>query len=191
MRYDWHPRYSLLDHFIHPDSTEEDFRRVNYGEQGDFVNQPYAASIRGSAVILERRGGVWIEGDRVPLAVRKTVEPGPGLLGVTWEIENLSPRRISLRFGTEWNLLAFPHEVEFHRRGWVKLYGGRLSFEPEDPGELWTAPLETLSQSEEGFDIIHQGYGLMPMWSFELDAGQTRRVTVRLREKGGEESGRT
>jgi hypothetical protein len=185
MRYDWHPRHSLLDHFIHPDSREEDFRRANYGEQGDFVNQPYTATVRGPAVVLERRGGVWVEGDRVPIVVRKTVEPGPGLVSVAWEIENLSARTVPFRFGSEWNLLAFPHEVEFHRRGWVKLYSGRLSFEPQDPGELWTMAIETLSQSEVGFDIIHQGYSFMPTWAFTLGAGRTERIAVILREKGG------
>jgi hypothetical protein len=185
MRYDWHPRHSLLDHFIHPDSTEQDFRRTNYGEQGDFVNQPYTASVQSLSVVLERKGGVWVEGDRVPVAIRKTVEPGAGLLRVAWEVENLGPRSIPLRFGSEWNILAFPQEVEFHRRGWVKLFGGRLSFEPQDPGELWTLPLETLSQSEEGFDIIHQGYSFMPVWSLTLGAGQTERITIILRARDG------
>ncbi|MGA2532029.1 MAG: alpha-amylase/4-alpha-glucanotransferase domain-containing protein [Candidatus Aminicenantales bacterium] len=183
MRYDWHPRYSLLDHFIHPDSTEEDFRKVNYGEQGDFVNQPYEAVVRGGALVLERRGGVWVEGDRVPVVVRKTIEPGPGLLRVVYEIENLSDRTVALRFGSEWNLLAFPPEVEFHRRGWVKLYGGALSFEPRDTHEIWTLPLETISQSEEGFDIIHQGFSFMPLWAFTLSGKKAQGIEVLLKER--------
>jgi hypothetical protein len=183
MRYDWHPRYSLLDHFIHPDSTEEDFRKVNYGEQGDFVNQPYEAVVRGGALVLERRGGVWAEGDRVPVLVRKTIEPGPGLLRVVYEIENLSDRTIALRFGSEWNLLAFPPEVEFHRRGWVKLYGGALSFEPRDTHEIWTLPLQTISQSEEGFDIIHQGFSFMPLWAFTLAGKKAQGIEVLLKER--------
>lgn len=182
MRYDWHPRYSLLDHFIHPDSTEEDFRKVNYGEQGDFVNQPYEAVVRGGALVLERRGGVWIEGDRVPVVIRKTIEPARGLLRVVYEIENLSDRTIALRFGSEWNLLAFPPEVEFHRRGWVKLYGGALSFEPQDTQEIWTLPLQTISQSEEGFDIIHQGFSFMPLWAFTLAGKKARGIEVLLKE---------
>lgn len=182
-RYDWHPRHSLLDHFIHPDSTEDDFRKINYGEQGDFVNQPYEASVREGALVLERRGGVWVDGERVPVQVRKTIEAGPGLLRVVYEIENISDRDLALRFGSEWNLLAFPQEVEFHRRGWVKLFKGQISFEPQNPSELWTLPLETLSQSEEGFDIIHQGYSFMPLWSFTLAGKKSERMEVFLRER--------
>jgi alpha-amylase/alpha-mannosidase (GH57 family) len=183
MSYDWHPRYSLLDHFLHPHSTEEDFRKINYGEQGDFVNQPYEAAVREGALVLERRGGVWADGERVPLLVRKTIEAGRGLLRVVYDIQNLSARSLPLRFGSEWNLLAFPHEVEFHRRGWVKLYGGLISFEPQDTTELWTLPLQTISQSEEGFDIIHQGYSFMPLWAFTLAGQEARRVEVLLKEK--------
>jgi len=183
MRYDWHPRHSLLDHFIHPDTAEDDFRKVNYGEQGDFVNQPYASSIRSGGLILERKGGVWVEGERVPVIVRKELQPGPGFLSVAYEVENLSARALSLRFGSEWNLLAFPEEVEFHRQGPVVLYGGRLAFEPQNPVELWTLPLETLSQSEEGFDIIHQGFSFMPVWALSLAGGQTGRVEILLKER--------
>jgi hypothetical protein len=183
MRYDWHPRYSLLDHFIHSDATEDDFRKVNYGEQGDFVNQPYESSVRDGGLVLERRGGVWVEGERVPVLVRKKLEPGPGLLRVIYEVENLSDRGLALRFGSEWSFLAFPGEVEFHRRGWVILYGGRFALEPQDPVELWTLPLETLSQSEEGFDIIHQGFSFMPLWALSLAAKKTERFEVLLKER--------
>ncbi len=184
LRYDWHPRYSLLDHFLNPESTEEDFRRLNYGEQGDFVNQPYEASVRDNALVLERRGGVWVEGERLPVLVRKTVEAARGLVRVVYEVENLSDRGFAVRFGSEWNLLAFPNEVEFHRRGWVKLWRGRISFEPQNTSELWTLPLQTLSQSEEGFDIIHQGFSFMPLWAFTLAGKKAERIEVLLREKG-------
>jgi len=183
LRYDWHPRYSLLDHFLHPDSSEQDYRRLDYGEQGDFINQPYQASVRDGLLVLERRGGVWVEGERLPVLVRKSVEPGPGFVRVAYEVENLSDRSFEARFGSEWNLLAFPHEVEFHRRGWVKLWRGRLSFEPRNSSELWTMPLQTLSQSEEGFDIIHQGFSFMPLWAFTLSGKTTERIEVLLREK--------
>jgi alpha-amylase len=185
MRYDWHPRYSLLDHFIHADSTEEDFRKVNYGEQGDFVNQPYEASVRDGGLELERRGWVWVDGERLPVLVRKRIEPGSSLIRVVYDVENLSERSLRLRFGSEWNFLAFPEEVEFHRRGWVVLYGGRLALEPQNPVELWTMPLETLSQSEEGFDIIHQGFSFMPLWTLSLAGKKRERLEILLKERNG------
>jgi len=185
-RYDWHPRHSLIDHFIHGDSTEDDFRKINYGEQGDFVNQPYEASVRDGGLVLERRGGVWVEGERVPVLVRKTLEPGPGRLRVVYEIENLSARGLALRFGSEWNLLAFPEEAEFQRHRGVVLYGGRIVLEPQNPAELWTMPLETLSQSEGGFDIIHQGFSFMPLWALTLGAKKSEKFEILLKERHGQ-----
>ncbi len=185
MRYDWHPRYSLLDHFIHPDSNEDDFRRIDYGEQGDFVNQPYEASLEGGRLVLERRGGVWVEGERVHVLVRKSLEPEASGLKVVYDIQNRGTAALSLRFGSEWNFLAFRNDAEFHRRGWAKLYGGRIVFAPQDPVELWTMPLETVSQSEEGFDIIHQGYSFMPLWALKLEGKQTERLEIHLKATHG------
>ncbi|MDO8733557.1 MAG: DUF1926 domain-containing protein, partial [Elusimicrobiota bacterium] len=41
LKYDWYNRYSLIDHFFHPTTTLEKFSDCEYGELGDFVNQPY------------------------------------------------------------------------------------------------------------------------------------------------------
>ncbi|MGE5741938.1 MAG: alpha-amylase/4-alpha-glucanotransferase domain-containing protein, partial [Candidatus Aminicenantes bacterium RBG_16_66_30] len=35
MRYDWYPRFSMIDHFFRPGTTPEDLRRIDFGEQGD------------------------------------------------------------------------------------------------------------------------------------------------------------
>jgi len=181
VRYDWHPRYSLLDHFLRAEASEDDFKKVDGGELGDFVNQPYEAAVRDGGLVLERRGGVWSDGERVPILVRKKIEPGPGRLRIAYEIHNLALKPLAVRFGSEWNFLAFPHEFEGRRDG-VLLYGGRLALEPRGAIGVWTRPLETLSQSEEGFDIIHQGFGLMPVWSFILGGDKAQKFEILFRE---------
>ncbi len=76
-RYDWHPRYSLLDHFLHPEATEEDFRRIDFGEQGDFVNQPYSASVHGQSSSRGGEGFGWM-GPASPLPSARPSSPDPG-----------------------------------------------------------------------------------------------------------------
>ena len=183
MRYDWHPRWSALDHFLHPATAAQDFRAASYREQGDFVDQPYAASVDGGRLLLERRGGVWVDDRRLELAVRKWVVAESRTLRVDYELENLSGEPLALTFGSEWNLLAFPGEADFTDPLRTVLYGGRLVFEPESPREMWTFALRTLSQSEEGFDIIHQGYCLMPVWGLELAARGAGRFGIALKEQ--------
>lgn len=184
-RYDWHPRFSLIDHFFHADTTAEDFRKVDYGEQGDFVDQPFSAEPAGPALVLERRGTVWASGERVPLIVRKRIEPGDGSLRVLIEIENLSGKDLSLTYGSEWNLLAFPHELELVGPGGAALYGGHLLFQPEGATDLWSFALRTLSQSEGGFDIIHQGFCFCPVWPLALAGNGKKRLAVVLKEQHG------
>jgi alpha-amylase len=185
-RYDRHPRFSLIDHFFRAGTRLEDFRKADYGEQGDFVDQPFDASPEGARLVLERRGAVRASDERrLPLAVRKILEPGKSSLRVTVEIENLSDAPLTLAYGSEWNFLAFPHEIEFRGSRGAALYGGGILFEPEEADGLWSFPLRTLSQSEEGFDIIHQGYCLCPVWTVVLAGNRTRRLALALKEHLG------
>jgi hypothetical protein len=184
-RPDWHPRLSLIDHFFRPGTTPEEFRRVDYAEQGDFVLGPFSAEIAGRTLRLARRGAVWAGPERVPVAVRKTVTAAGGALRAEIEIENLADRPLSVLYGSEWNLLAFPHECELAGPAGASLYGGALVFEPERADAVWSFPLRTLSQSEEGFDIIHQGYCFCPIWSAELAGNAIVRLSVVLKERHG------
>ena len=185
VRPDWYPRVSLIDHFFHADTKAEDFRKADYGEQGDFVDQPFSFEAAGKTLVLERRGAVWAGSSRVPIAVRRTIEPGDGSLRVVIEIENLSGNSLSLRYGSEWNFLAFPHELELRGRSGAALYGGHLLFEAEGADALWSFALRTLSQSEGGFDIIHQGYCFCPVWRLALAGNAKKRLNIVLKELHG------
>ncbi|NTU51251.1 MAG: DUF1926 domain-containing protein, partial [Candidatus Aminicenantes bacterium] len=116
---------------------------------------------------------------------RKTISSSDGLLRIGIEIENLSGRALSLTYGTEWNVLAFPHEFGLHGSSGAALGGGALLFEPEAAAALWSFPLRTLSQSEGGFDIIHQGYCLCPVWMVVLPANGAKRLSIVLKERHG------
>lgn len=184
-RPDWHLRHSLIDHFFHPDTTPEAFSKVDFGEQGDFVDGAFSFSRSGPTLALERAGAVWTEGARVPVAVRKTVECSDGALRVGIEIENLSDRALALTYGSEWNFLAFPGELELLGPRGAALYGGTVLFEPEGAGDVWSFALRTLSQSEGGFDIIHQGYCLCPVWPVRWTGRGVMRLAVVLKERRG------
>ncbi|HOW85445.1 MAG TPA: DUF1926 domain-containing protein [Candidatus Aminicenantes bacterium] len=185
MRPDPYPRFSAIDHFFRAGTTAEQFRRHEFGEEGDFVSGEFVAEAAGRTLTMERRGLVRAGDEHVPVAVRKTVAPFGGILSVDIEIENLADRPLALTYGSEWNLLAFPHELELLGRDGASLYGGRLLFEPAGAEALWSFALRTLSQSEGGFDIIHQGYCFCPVWSPSWSGKGSRRLTVVLREVDG------
>ena len=185
MRYDRHPRFSMIDHFFRAGTTPDDFRRVDFGEQGDFVDGAFSVEASGRELRLERRGTVRAGEERFPLVIRKTVAASDGSLRIDIEVENLSGRPLEVTYGSEWNFLAFPHEIELLGADGAALYGGALRFEPSAADAVWTFALRTLSQSEEGFDIIHQGYCLCPIWSMGWTGNGTRHLSVVLKERDG------
>ena len=60
LHYDWHRRGSFIDHVMGDDVTLETFYRSAYYEPGDFVKEPYEASIKKTKkaveLSLERKG---------------------------------------------------------------------------------------------------------------------------------------
>jgi hypothetical protein len=182
MRYDRLPRTSLLDHFFAPGTTEEGLRRIDYDEQGDFVDGAFTFEASGGTLVLERRATVRLGPDTLPLVVRKTIGSSDGVLRAEIEIENPSARSLTLTYGSEWNLLAFPDELELLGPRAAVLYGGTLRFEPSGAEALWSFALRTLSQSEGGFDIIHQGYCFCPVWTLEWAGQGRKRLSVILKE---------
>jgi 4-alpha-glucanotransferase len=105
--FDWYRHASFLDHVLGEDVTLERFARASYGELGDFVNQPYHATVstEGEHVLiaLHRKGGVWRNGVRHALAITKTftLAPPDGVLSVGYTLENLEAGPLDLRFAVE------------------------------------------------------------------------------------------
>ena len=46
------------------------------------------------------------------------------------------------------------------------------------PADAWWAPVETISNSEGGFERVYQGAGLLLSWPISLAGGESRTVTV-------------
>jgi hypothetical protein len=183
LRYDRYPRVSLIDHFFAPATTADEFRGLEFDELGDFGDGLFADGVVGPSLRLERLGSVKSGEDRLPVVVRKTITNGGGALRVEVEIENLGGRAIAVTYGSEWNLLAFPHELELLGAAGASLYGGALLFEPAAAEAFWSFPLRTLSQSEGGFDIIHQGYCFCPVWPLDLAPNTPQRLSIALKER--------
>ncbi len=112
LQYDWYPRHSFLDHFLAAGSRLEHFRRCQYEELGDFVNQPYnlAGPIqqRGDRIgfVLRRHGGNWMNGRRYPFIVSKrfTFSRHEALICADYTLEMKKRPPVPFHFGVEFNL---------------------------------------------------------------------------------------
>ena len=60
------------------------------------------------------------------------------------------------------------------------------------PADAWWAPIETISNSENGFERVYQGSGLLLSWPVRLGAGErwSRTVASRRRDDPGSRPGR-
>jgi len=107
---DWYRRASLIDHFFGEGVTLPALARCRYAELGDFVNQPYTASVRtrGEEVELTaaREGALWRDGIPHRLRVLKciTYRDGSDRLEIDYTVANLERTPVRIRFGVEFNV---------------------------------------------------------------------------------------
>jgi alpha-amylase len=50
---------------------------------------------------------------------------------------------------------------------------------PEPAADAWWSPIETVSNSESGFERVYQGSSLLFSWPLRLSAGEARRFSLR------------
>ena len=109
LHYDWYRRSSLIDHFLHENTKLDDFAACKYGEQGDFVNQPYSYRITNRSDKLEtiftRKGQVWTADQAIPIQVSKRIvfPPHKDEMIIHYSVKNLSKITVPLWFGIEFN----------------------------------------------------------------------------------------
>ncbi|MBA4019693.1 MAG: alpha-amylase [Pirellula sp.] len=205
IRYDAYQRKAMQDHFFDDDATLAMAAANEAMERGDFLNLGYEAKLLRNPhriqARLSRDGNAW----GVPLKITKgfTMEAGSGVIDVAYMIEGLPPGR-SFHFGVEFNVAGLPsgcddryfHDGRHNRLGhlgskldlagvrgvnlvdeWLGIdVGLRIS----EPSSIWTFPIESVSQSEGGFELVHQSIVVMPHWHVVGDAAGRWSVTMQL-----------
>jgi hypothetical protein len=203
--YDSHPRKSLIDHFYDPSATVDQVATGQATERGDFIQGQYTARIRRNPervqVMLSRAGHV---GD-VPVTITKgvTLAAGSSSLEIAYLLENLPPNQ-PLHFAVELGFAGLPaaaddryfyaadHEVlgDLGQRldltdasslglvdQWLDI---DLCLSLDRPGGIWTFPIQSVSQSEGGFELVHQSTVVLPHWIVRGDAEGRWSVTLTL-----------
>ncbi len=205
LQYDTHPRKSLVDHFWPLDCTSTEFQSGHARELGDFVCGVYESRIRRGAdrnQLKMSRHGV-VDGRPVQIIKAVTLDHGSSTLEMAWVLEGL-PLDAPLRFGIEFNFAGMPAGVD--DRYFSDAKGGRIGQLGESldltnctgiglsdewlrlsarliwdrPGDLWTFPIAAVSQSESGFERIHQSVVVQPTWLVSADANGRWAVKIKL-----------
>lgn len=165
--YDWHPKYSFIDHFSITPFNLDNFKNVTFDEIGDFVNQPF--ELDKDTNTFTRNGGVYLdENHETSLNKQYSFENEKIILDLTCNTQYNN----ELYYAMEFNLhFAHPHLAIIN--GNVVGDGLMLSNVDEiviidtytnkkitlTSSEKCTFNayiLKTISQSESGFDAVSQ-----------------------------------
>lgn len=194
LQYDHQKRNSLIDHFYDNDISADAVANGSALERGDFASGSYDARIRQKPdrvqIQMSRSGNAW----GIPLVIKKgvTFESNSNVVEIAYLIEGL-PQEKELHFATELNLAGLPSGADdrfFHRPGGKKLghlgtcldlngineisltdqwLGIDINLKSNRPTGFWTYPVETVSQSEAGFELVHQAVVVQPHWLIRGD----------------------
>lgn len=195
LQYDRHMRKSLLDHFYAVDTTAGAVRSGEAAPLGDFVEAPYQARIRrnpGRVQIQLSRSG-FVDGMPVTITKGVTAEAGSSALEIAYLLEGLPSDR-TLHFAVEFNFAGMPTHADdrfFHRGDHEPLgplhteldlidtpnlglidewLGLDVQLAVDRPTGWWSFPIETVSLSEGGFELVHQSVVIQPHWLVRGDA---------------------
>ena len=179
LHFDWYPKHSFIDHISDDSLTLETLRECRFWEYGDFANQPFEMETTAEEIRFRREGGIYFD-ESWPTTLQKRYLPGENRLAYTIELESGSPH--AYRYALEFNLhFADPEAVrlEGHAIGeglelshlgsftLVDPFTGRtIRFRADHRFTLMAVPLRTVSQSEEGFELMTQGVTLMAVFLF-------------------------
>lgn len=192
--YDWHLRYSFLDHFLPPETKFEDYYKSKYIDQGDFTIESYnieSVNKKKFEVKLSRTGHIRINNLIYNLKVDKTYKlVDDSVIKCVYNIENLSETTLNLWFLTEINMLVFHPEKEVVKELYTDVYRitdttKNFAVEIKLPQQslFWIYPIETISLSEAGFERVYQGTSIAVSFKFTLNSKQsyTNEVTLEIK----------
>ena len=217
LHYDDHERRSGLVRFLAPDVTPEAVATATEHELGDFRDGAWAVDhLAPGQVSLSREGTALGQ----PLTLSKTIRlAGPRLapeLIIELEVHHRGPDAIDTRLGLELSLHLLGGGG--NPSAWYDVAGARSAHDgtgtaPASAGigfgndwvgiaveaamdpvaDAWWAPIETVSNSESGFERVYQGSGLLVSWPVRLAPGEARRFAIRLlvavaRDRAAEEA---
>ncbi len=205
LQYDLYLRKSLIDHFYEPGLTLEDLTALKEKELGDFVTGSYQCNLEGTRSGVEAKLQRTGQAAGASMRIQKTVRlaRGSDSLEINYLLENL-PKDRSLHFAVEFNfagmaagaddryfyldgqpragqLQTLQNLTDADRIGLVDEWLGLdVSLALSKPGGIWAFPIQTVSQSEGGFELVHQSSVVLPHWHVEADANGSWEVSIKM-----------
>jgi 4-alpha-glucanotransferase len=200
--YDAYERRSALLRVISLDATPDDWAAARAVDVTDLVDGPFEVMELGPGRLVVRRDAKIGE---VEVRATKTIDLGGArrspTLTLTVDLEHRGGPAVDARIGIEWSLTMLGGGG--NPAAWWDVGGERTAHDGRGAAtgietigqgndyigvsvtsstaaaDAWWAPIETVSNSEDGFERVYQGSGLLLSWPVHLASGQhwTRTIT--------------
>jgi len=211
LHYDSYLRKSFIDHFYDPGLTLAQVLAGQESERGDFVSGVYEYQVRreepGVVLVLSRQGTA--AGRPVRLSKEIQVLPDSDMLEVRYVLEGCPSGRgggpAPLHFAVECNFAGmaagaddryFYHDrqaragqlqstLDLGRTRQIGLVDEWLGLDASltlsRPGGIWTFPIQTVSGSEGGVELVHQSTAVLLHWLIEPDSAGRWETTLTMK----------
>ena len=204
--YDAFERRSALVHLFDSETGLDSLVNGTAIDRADIVETPYDVTELTADHVVVRRDAVARTGPvPQPIRVEKTFRLAGGRqsprLAVGVQLQNRSDSVLAGRLALEWNLTFLggggnpaawyeiggshlPHDSSGTQPDTDRVVSGntyigiRLVTDVAPAADAWWYPIDTISNSESGFERVYQGSSLVFSWPVQLAAGEHLEVAV-------------
>ena len=206
LHYDAYERRSGLVRFLAPATDPDAWALAEAVELGDAVDGAFEIAELGlDRLVATRAASVRTPTGTAAVDITKEIVLGGDrrapTLTLTLTVVNRSEVVVEARLGLEWTLMLLggganpaawwevgdarsPHNSPGSAAALTRIAQGNdfvgvaVATTISEPADAWWAPVETVSNSESGFERVYQGAGLLLSWPISLSPGAARTVTV-------------
>jgi hypothetical protein len=211
--YDEYERRSGLIRVLPAGATAASWGAGGRDELGDLATGAFRlVRLDPDGAVVARNGAATVEGRALPIAAEATIRVGDGRLEpiLEWSatLENRSDRPLVARIGVEWAITMLggggnpdawweiagtrtSHDAVGGAAGVERLAQGngwlatQVDTTVSPAADAWYAPIETVSNSEAGFERVYQGSALLLSWPVSLAPGARWSATITHRARVG------
>jgi alpha-amylase len=194
--YDAYERRSGLVRALARDVVPDDWAMARAEELGDAVDGAFEVAELSTGCLVIRRAAT-IAGAAVTVTKRLTIgdDRRAPTLDLRVDLEHREGPPIDVRLGIEWSTTMLGgggnpaawwdaggqrtgHDVAGTAAALTTIAQGNdhigisVTTTTDEPADAWWAPIETVSNSENGFERVYQGAGLLLSWPLQLGPGE-------------------
>jgi 4-alpha-glucanotransferase len=204
--YDDYERRSGLVRILPAETTPESWGAGGRGDLGDLATGPFRlVRFDPDATVVARDGAATVDGRLVPITAETTIRVGDGRMEpiLEWSVtlRNRGDLPLIARVGIEWAITMLGGGG--NPDAWWEIAGTRTRHDAVGGGadveqlaqgngwlatkvatavspaaDAWYAPIETVSNSEAGFERVYQGSALLVSWPVNLAPGAPWSATI-------------